>query len=112
MGSYLSPARSLGLTSYSTEPPPRQQQPATQGQQQSGVARGSAMPFRGGRVAPVNNMVGRGGMVGGMGALPNNMMAGGGGFHNGFVGRGGMVPQGPRGFMRGGMMGGGMGTGF
>jgi hypothetical protein len=107
----LSPARSLGLTSYSTEPPPRQQQGVTQGQQ-SGVARGSAMPFRGGRVAPVNNMVGRGGMVGGMGALPNNMMAGGGGFHNGFVGRGGMVPQGPRGFMRGGMMGGGMGTGF
>lgn len=69
------------------------------------------MPFRGGRVAPVNNMVGRGGMVGGMGAMPNNMMATGGGFHNGFVGRGGMVPQGPRGFMRGGMMG-GMGTGF
>ena len=72
------------------------------------------MPFRGGRVAPVNNMVGRGGMVGAMGALPtNNMMASGGSFHNGFVGRGGMVPQGPRGFMRGGgMMGGGMGTGF
>jgi len=94
------------------EPPPRQQQGATQGQQ-SGVARGGAMPFRGGRVAPVNNMVGRGGMVGGMGALPtNNMMASGGGFHNGFVGRGGMVPQGPRGFMRGGMMGGGMGMGM
>jgi len=72
------------------------------------------MPFRGGRVAPVNNMVGRGGMVGGMGALQNNMMAGGsgGGYHNGLAGRGGMVPQGPRGFMRGGMMGGGMGTGF
>jgi hypothetical protein len=72
------------------------------------------MPFRGGRAAPVNNMAGRGGMVGGMGALQNNMMAGGGGggYHNGFAGRGGMVPQGPRGFMRGGMMGGGMGTGF
>jgi hypothetical protein len=51
-------------------------------------------------------------MVGGMGAMRNNMMASGGGFHNGFVGRGGMIPQGPRGFMRGGMMGGGMGTGF
>lgn len=86
-----------------------------QGQQQSGVARGGAMPFRGGRVAPTNNMVGRGGMVsGGMGVLQNNMMAGGGGggYHNGFAGRGGMIPQGPRGFMRGGMMGGGMGTGF
>ena len=72
------------------------------------------MPFRGGRVAPVNNMVGRGGMVGGMGAMQNNMMTGGsgGGYHNGFAGRGNMVPQGPRGFMRGGMMGGGMGTGF
>jgi hypothetical protein len=69
------------------------------------------MPFRGGRVAPVNNMAGRGGMVSGMGAMPNNMMATGGGFNNGFVGRGSMVPQGPRGFMRGGMMG-GMGTGF
>ncbi|KAH9997167.1 hypothetical protein BJV74DRAFT_826980 [Russula compacta] len=93
------------------EPPPRQQQGAAQGQQ-GGVTRGGAMPFRGGRIAPVNNMVGRGGMVGGMGTMPNNMMAGGGGFHNGFVGRGGMVPQGPRGFMRGGMMGGGMGMGF
>ena len=70
------------------------------------------MPFRGGRVAPVTNMVGRGGMVGGMGAMQNNMMATGGGFHNGFAGRGGMVPQGPRGFMRGGGMMGGMGTGF
>ncbi|KAH8977484.1 hypothetical protein EDB86DRAFT_3003565 [Lactarius hatsudake] len=93
------------------EPPPRQQQVATQGQQ-GGVARGGAMPFRGGRVAPTNNMVGRGGMVGGMGALQNNMMSSGGGFHNGFVGRGGMIPQGPRGFMRGGMMGGGMGMGM
>ncbi|KAH9966972.1 hypothetical protein BGW80DRAFT_1342027 [Lactifluus volemus] len=83
------------------EPPPRQQQGAAQGQQTS-VARGGAAPFRGGRVAPVNNMAGRGGMVGGMGAMQNNMMAGGGGFHNGFVGRGGMIPQGPR----------GMGTGF
>jgi len=93
------------------EPPPRQQQGTTQGQQ-SGVVRGGAMPFRGGRVAPVN-MAGRGGMVGGMGAIQNNMMASGGGFHNGFVGRGGMIPQAPRGFMRGGgMMGGGMGTGF
>lgn len=71
------------------------------------------MPFRGGRVTPVNNMVGRGGMVGGMGTLQNNMMTNGGGFHNGFAaGRGGMIPQGPRGFMRGGMMGGGMGMGF
>jgi len=94
------------------EPPPRQQQGAAAQGQQSGVARGGAMPFRGGRVAPANNMVGRGGMVGGMGAMPNNMMTGGAGFHNGFVGRGGMVPQGPRGFLRGGMMGGGMGMGM
>ncbi|KAF8485761.1 hypothetical protein DFH94DRAFT_707851 [Russula ochroleuca] len=97
------------------EPPPRQQQGPAQGQQQSNVARGGAMPFRGGRAAPVNNTVGRGGMVGGMGALQNNMMTGGGGggYHNGFAGRGGMVPQGPRGFMRGGMMGGGgMGMGM
>ena len=60
------------------------------------------MPFRGGRVAPADIMVGRGGM----GTLQNNMMAGGGGggHHNGFARGGGMVPQGPRGLMRGGMM--------
>ncbi|KAI0258370.1 hypothetical protein BC834DRAFT_911833 [Gloeopeniophorella convolvens] len=92
------------------EPPPRQQQ-GNQQVQQGGIARGGAVPFRGGRVAPVNNMMGRGGMVGGMGGTANNMMAGagGGGFNNGFVGRGGM---GTRGFMRGGMMSGGMGMGM
>ena len=75
-----------GLCWHPLKPPLCQQQGTTLGQQ-SGVVRGGEMPFRGGRIARVH-MAGRGGMVGGMGAMRNNMMASGGGFHKGFVGHG------------------------
>ncbi|EJF64622.1 hypothetical protein BD309DRAFT_1014524 [Dichomitus squalens] len=107
------------------EPPPREQRQPYNNVQGGNMGRGGGN-FRGGmagNAGGINNMMNqpiRGGMVGGgmRGGMPNmmnnfgmggfgmggfvgNAMAGGAGFGGG---RGGMIPQGPRG---GGLMGGG-----
>ncbi|KAG5642026.1 hypothetical protein DXG03_003773 [Asterophora parasitica] len=102
----------------------------------AGMGRGGGGNFRGNQMNNMNAMGGRGGMVGG-GMMRGGMMGGGMGMGMGMgggymgshmggnvgyggnagygAGRGGMIPQGPRGGMmgggRGGMMG-GMGTSF
>ncbi|CAA7266814.1 unnamed protein product [Cyclocybe aegerita] len=116
------------------EPPPRETRPQTANNPALGGGRGGGGGFRGGANQGMGN-IGRGGglmtggMMGGMGmgnmgmgmgmgamGMPMNMGMGMGGGFMGGRGRGGMIPQGPRGggmMGRGGVMGGGgMGTSF